>query len=172
LIFARSSPALSTNWRIQTTSFGGPEHQIALCKEPVDVLLESKSGTHPTRHVQVVTIPSNDHLEMRDDNSNIPKFENRLKSILTERKMAGFEVQINLTAEAVLHGIPAQIVSQIADLIQRIQCEGLWVYMTLGYRNTRRMSRGTYRMCRGYRFLQHHYMWQRGEGALFLSTQA
>ena len=73
-----------------------------------------------------VTIPSNDHLEMRDDNSNISKFENRLKNILIERKRAGFEVHINLTAEAVLHGVPGPVVNQIADLIQRIQREGSW----------------------------------------------
>ena len=104
----------------------GPEYQIAVCKEPVDVVLESQSRAHPSRQVQVVTIPSNDHLEMRDDNGNISKFADRLKNILVRRKRAGFEVHVDLTAEAELHGIPAQVVNEIADLIQRLQREGSW----------------------------------------------
>ena len=105
---------------------GGPEHQMAICREPVDVVIESRSGAYPIRQAQVVTIPSDEHLEMRDDNGNMSKLEHRLREILIERKMTGFEVHINLTGDAVLHGMPKQAVNHLADLIQQIRREGSW----------------------------------------------
>jgi hypothetical protein len=145
----------------------GAEHQIALCKEPVDVVLESKTGAHPSRQVQVVTIPSNEHLEMRDDNNNISKFENRLKSILIDRKTAGLEVHIDITAEAELHGVPARAVNRIADLIQLIQHEGSWGMHDPEIWEYSEDVQSTYRMFMGFRFLRRHCLSPRDEDALF-----
>lgn len=107
----------------------GPEWQLAHKEEPVDVVILSKSRMHPARKAQVTTIPfrkQESDLELRDDNGNISKFEARLKNILIERNILGFQVSVTLTRDAALHGVPTPVIDRLADLIPTARREGSW----------------------------------------------
>jgi hypothetical protein len=92
-----------------------PVYYLENRNEPIDVELFSKSDAYPPYRIQVVTAPSNKHLELRTRIDSIETFENRLASALAERGQH-YTVRISLGKEG-LHKIPQNAVTQCANLM-------------------------------------------------------
>jgi hypothetical protein len=94
-----------------------PVYYLENRNEPIDVELFSKSDAYPPYRIQVVTTPSNKHLELRSHIKSIESFRSRLASALTERELEHRTVGISLGKEALLRKIPQDAVAQCANLI-------------------------------------------------------
>ena len=104
-----------------------PVYYLENPDEPTDVELFSESDTYPRYRIQVVTTPSNKHLELRSRIKNVETFRNRLASALAERGLQHCIVGISLGKEGLLHKIPQDAVTQCANLIvQNKLKEGDW----------------------------------------------
>jgi hypothetical protein len=94
-----------------------PVYYLENPDEPIDVELFSESDTYPRYRIQVVTTPSEEHLELRSRIENVETFRNRLASALAERGLQHYIVDISLGKEGLLHKIPEDAVTQCANLI-------------------------------------------------------
>ena len=104
-----------------------PVYYLENPDEPTDVELFSESDTYPRYRIQVVTTPSNKHLELRSRIKNVETFRNRLASALAERGLQHCIVGISLGKEGLLHKTPQDAVTQCANLIvQNKLKEGDW----------------------------------------------
>jgi len=102
-----------------------PVYYLENPDEPIDV--ELFSDTYPRYRIQVVTTPSNKHLELRSRIKNVETFRNRLASALTERGLQHYIVGISLGKEGLLHKIPQDAVTQCANLMAQNKLkEGDW----------------------------------------------
>ncbi len=100
------------------------QYQLEHCREPIDVVLRSKSGAYPERHVQVTTIPTD--LELRDDNQNIAKLEGRVKTALLERNVSALQLEICLAQYDAHRSMPVNLVGPLADLIHSMPRRQAW----------------------------------------------
>jgi hypothetical protein len=104
-------------------------YQLEHCREPVDVVLLSETGRHPARNVQVTTIPfvtNPSDLELRDDNGNISKIEDRLRRVLLERNVTALQLDICLAQSGVISVLPDQSIRKLAELVQSMRLSEHW----------------------------------------------
>jgi hypothetical protein len=86
--------------------------------EPADVLLQSPSGSHAERPVQVVSIPRD--YEIRADNKNIERLKSTLAEALQQRGVSHCAVGMTVLANATKRGVPQQQIAHLADEITKI----------------------------------------------------
>jgi len=104
-----------------------PGYYLENPDESIDVELFSESDRCPRYPIQVVTTPSNKHLELRSRIKNVETLRNRLASALAERGLQHYTVGISLGKEGLLRQIPQDAVTQCANLMVRNNLkEGAW----------------------------------------------
>jgi hypothetical protein len=94
-----------------------PVYYLENRNEPVDVELFSESDAYPRYRIQVVTAPSNKHLELRSRIKGVESLRSRLASAFAERGLQHCTVGISLGKEALRHKIPQDAVAQCASLM-------------------------------------------------------
>jgi hypothetical protein len=101
-----------------------PAYYLENPDQSIDVELFSESRTYPRYRIQVVTAPSNKHLELRSRIKSVESFRKRLASALAERGLQHSILSISLD---ILHKIPQDAVTQCANLIAQNKLrEGNW----------------------------------------------
>lgn len=146
-----------------------PVYYLENKNEPTDVELFSESDTYPRYRIQVVTAPSNKHLELRSP-KNVETFRKSLKSALGGG-LQHCTVGVGLGKEG-LHRIPRDVVTQCANLIiQNKLRKGDW---SLDWREITEFSSTLRRFVRhisvhpasGLTILVHRTAWTPSDGRL------
>jgi hypothetical protein len=123
-----------------------PVYYLENPDEPIDVELFSESDAYPRYRIQVVTAPSNNHLELRSRIKNVETLRNRLASAFAERGLQHYTVGISLGKEGLLRKIPQDAVTQCANLMVKNKLkEGDWL---LGWREITEFSRTLHKFVR------------------------
>jgi hypothetical protein len=103
-----------------------PIYYLENRNEPIDVELFSKSHAYPPYRIQVVTAPSNKHLELRTDIKNVESLRNHLASAFAKRGLHHCAVGISLGKEGLLRKIPKSAVTQCANLMVQNKLKEDW----------------------------------------------
>jgi hypothetical protein len=103
-----------------------PVYYLENRNEPIDVELFSKSDAYPPYRIQVVTAPSNKHLELRSHIKNVESLRNRLATAFAERGLQHCTVGISLGKEGLLRKIPKAAVTQCANLMVQNKLKEEW----------------------------------------------
>ena len=103
-----------------------PVYYLENRNEPIDVELFSKSDAYPPYRIQVVTAPSNKHLELRSHIKNVESLRNRLATAFAERGLQHCTVGISLGEEGLLRKIPKAAVTQCANLMVQNKLKEDW----------------------------------------------
>jgi hypothetical protein len=86
--------------------------------DPPDTLLVSRSGEHPTRQVEVVSIACDPAI--RTDNHNRARFERILRETLIGLGLNGYRISAHWSDTAVQRGTKKELIAALAEVIVRL----------------------------------------------------